>query len=297
VLHSPPRDMPEISGVLARVDHPCHVQRRGLPARRDDSMRTIVNREYVKKKKRTARIAALLGFVLLGSTFFLAFNPQYMLMAYAILFTGFIVFNFGMQQLGKWSRNPRNDEALDRLLGGLTESKFTMIHYTKVGKRVIEHLLVHPGGVSALTVRELPGTVTYDGKRWRKRGAGITRFFSMSGPQLGNPTFDMDADVAALEVYLAEKNIGVDIYPAIVFINDRVDLDVADEIETPVMRGDVLDGFIRQIDADTEFRPADRDALVAALTADPGFDKTESRPTKRPVKVKARPNKKKGKEA
>ena len=251
-------------------------------------MRIVRNTQYVKKKRKIARGAALAGFLMLASTFFLAFNPDYLLIAYAILFTGFIVFNFGMQQLGMWSRKPRNDEALDHVLGGLPENKYTLIHFARAGKRVVNHLLVHPGGVLVLVTRELPGRVRYDGKRWRKTGVGITRFFAMSGPQLGSPSMDVESDVAALEAYLREKQVEVDIYPAVVFLNDRVDLEVDEAVELPIMTSDVLPAFIRELEADQAFKPADRDALIAMLTSDPGFDKVEARPTKRPVKVKAR---------
>jgi hypothetical protein len=251
-------------------------------------MRIYRNTAYVKKKKKIARAASLFGFLLLGSTFFLAFQPKYMVIAYAILFTGFIIFNFGMQQLGLWSRRPRNDEAIDYVLGGLPEAKYTMIHFSRAGKRVIGHLLVHPGGLLAIITRELPGKVTYNGKRWRKTGVGVTRFFSMSGPQLGNPTMDVDADVAALEAFFREKNIAVDIYPAIVFLNDRAELDIDDSVEMPIMMADVLPAFVRELEPDAAFSNADRDALIALLTSEPGFEKPVVRPTRRPVKVKAR---------
>jgi len=251
-------------------------------------MRVYRNTAYVKKKKKIARAASLVGFLLLGSTFFLAFQPKFMVIAYAILFTGFIVFNFGMQQLGMWSRKPRNDEALDNVLGGLPEAKYTMIHFSRSGKRVVDHLLVHPGGLLAIIARELPGKVTYNGKRWRKTGVGVTRFFAMSGPQLGNPTMDSDADVAGLEAFLRERNIAVDIYPAIVFLNSRAELDIDESVELPIMMADVLPAFVRELEPDAAFKTADRDALVALLTAEPGFEKPEVRPTKRPVKVKAR---------
>lgn len=251
-------------------------------------MRIVRNSQYVAKKRKIARLAALAGFLMLGSTFFLAFNPDFLLIAYAILFTGFIVFNFGMQQLGMWSRKPRNDQALDHVLGGLPESKYTMIHFTRAGKRVVNHLLVHPGGVLVIVSRELPGKVRFDGKRWRKTGVGITRFFAMSGPQLGSPSMDVESEVTALENFLREKQVEVDIYPAVVFLNDRVELEIDESVELPVMTADVLPAFIREMEPDASFKPADRDALVAMLTSDPGFDKIEARPTKRPVKVKAR---------
>ena len=56
-------------------------------------MRIVKNTGYISKRKRIARVAALIGFLLLGSTFLLIFKPNLILIAYAILFSGFIVFN------------------------------------------------------------------------------------------------------------------------------------------------------------------------------------------------------------
>ncbi len=75
-------------------------------------MRIIRNVEYVRRRKRIARLASLIGFLLLGSTFLLIFKPDYVLPAYAILFTGFIVFNFGMQQLGNGAARPETTKFL-----------------------------------------------------------------------------------------------------------------------------------------------------------------------------------------
>jgi hypothetical protein len=250
-------------------------------------MRIIRNVEYVRRRKRIARIASLIGFLLLGSTFLLIFKPDFILMAYAILFTGFIVFNFGMQQLGKWSRSPRNDEALDVRLKSLPDAKYTMIHYAKLGKQVVEHVLVTPGGLLVLTAREIAGNVYVKDKRYRKTGGGFTRFFAMSGPQLGNPTADLERDVDAVETLLSEKEMDVDIYGAIVFLNDRAEIE-ADEPAYPVMKSDVLVPFINAMEPDIAFKQADRDAVIAALASGAGFAIEETKATRRPVRVKRR---------
>lgn len=250
-------------------------------------MRIVRNTEFIGKRKRIARISALVGFLLLASTFLLIFQPDLILIAYAILFAGFIVFNFGMQQLGKWSRNPRNDEVLDARLKGLPDAKYTLIHYAQIGKRVVEHLLVHPGGLLVLTSRELPGTVSVKDRRWRKRGVGFMRFFAMSGPQLGNPTADLEADVDALDAFTAERGIEVDIYGAVVFLNERVEIE-AEEPAYPVLRADLLTPFVNAIEPDPDFTNQSRDALIKALAEQSGAEIEVVKPTRRPVKVKRR---------
>src|SRR5688572_20306923 len=135
-------------------------------------MRIIRDIGYVKKKRRIGRIAALVGFLMLGSAFWLATvsGPDGVLLAYVPLLAGTLAFHFGMQQIAKWSRTPRNDQILDSQLRSLGD-KYTLIHYANTGKRVIEHLLLHPGGIETFTARELAGTVAYQNGRWRKKGA------------------------------------------------------------------------------------------------------------------------------
>jgi hypothetical protein len=250
-------------------------------------MRILRNSEYVQKKKRIARIAALVGFLLLASTFLLIFQPDYVLPAYAILFTGFLTFNFGMQQLGKWSRSPRNDELLDVKLKSLPDAKYSLVHFAQIGKRAVEHVLVGPGGLLVLITRELPGSVSVDGRRWKKKGVGLMRMFSMSGPQLGNPTADIEADVAALDQFTTELGLDIDIYGAVVFLNERVELDISNP-EYPTLRSEQLLPFINQIEPDPTFTAQARDTLLAALALKAEAEVETTKPTRRPVKVKRR---------
>lgn len=255
-------------------------------------MRIVRNTDYVQRRKRLARLSAFGGFLLLVSTFFLAFRPQLILVAYALLLVGFVIFNFGMQQLGKWSRNPRNDAILDARLQPSGESKgttlsdrYVLIHYGQVGKRVVEHLLVYPGGVLVLTAKELPGLVYGRGNRWRKKGGGLTRFFAFSGPQLGNPSLETDQSVAAVEGLLEAEELQVDVGGAIVFVNPQVELDI-EEPDFPCLRGDELLIFLRSLEEDTSITNADRERLVALLGGGAAEETQVS--TRRPVKVKRR---------
>src|SRR4051794_14153732 len=134
-------------------------------------MRIVRDTGYIKRRKRIARGAAVGGFVLLGSTFLVAFKQSLILYAYMMLFLGFLLFNYGMQQMGKWNRNPRNDGLLDNKIQTLSD-RYTVIHYAKVDKQTVEHMLVYPGGILVLTARELPGVVFGRGTKWRKRGVG-----------------------------------------------------------------------------------------------------------------------------
>jgi hypothetical protein len=258
-----------------------------------DLMRIVRNIGHVKRRKRIARLSALFGFVFLASTFPLVFlfsqSSNLVAAAYVLLFAGFILFNMGMQQLGRWSntaRHPRNDLALDMTLKELSD-KYVLIHYARLGKEVVEHILLHQGGVLVLTVKDYPGKVIARGNRWRRRGVGLTRLFGMSGPQLGNPALETERALEAVEKTLEEGQLQVDIYAVIVFVSSTVELDV-EEPTHDVIRLDELPGYVRSLETDPTITTADRDRLAELLGRGEELEVPEARRTRRPVKVKRR---------
>ncbi len=252
-------------------------------------MRIVRNVGYVKRRKRVAKWSALLGLTLLIAVFVLALNPRYLLFAYAMLFGGFILFNSGMQQVGKWNRSPRNDVALDSRLSGFSD-KYALIHYAQLGKRTVEHMLLHPGGVLVLTAREVPGRIVVRKGRWRKKGVGLARLFGMSGPQLGNPAYETAQSIAAVEQHLAANQLQVDVSGVVVFVSPLVDLDVKDPAY-PVLKIDELADFIRELPEDASLRQSEREALLAALARGEQLEVSGQRKNRRPVKSR-RPVKK-----
>ena len=226
---------------------------------------------------------------MLGSTFLLIFYPTQIIVAYGLLLIGFVSFNFGMQQLGKWSntpRHPRNDLAIDDRLQTLSD-KYAILHYMRFGKKVVEHLLVYPGGLVVLTARDVPGTIVANGNKWRKKGSGALRLFGMSGPQLGNPSFENDEAVALVAQKLKDAQLEYDVSGAIVFTAPNADLDTDEAEHDAVLVSDLAD-YIRRIEVDPAFKNSERDALVELLTDGEELERTERTSTRRPVRVKRR---------
>ncbi len=250
-------------------------------------MRVVRDVGYIKRKKRLATLSALAGVALLGSAFWLATagNPNAVLIAYAPLLAGTLVFHFGMQQVAKWNRSPRNDEALDAVLKGLGD-RYGLVHYATLGKHVVEHALVHPGGILTLTVRDTPGTVEFRNGRWRKTGGGFSRLFGLGGPQLGNPTAEASADVAAVEAETEAANQAVDVDAAIVFLSPNVQLEV-EEPDFPVTNADGLLELIRTLPVDPSLTANDRKALVDLLATGEHVEQQQPTTRRRPVKRRA----------
>ncbi|CAA9574655.1 MAG: hypothetical protein AVDCRST_MAG49-4043 [uncultured Thermomicrobiales bacterium] len=249
-------------------------------------MRIVRNVGHVKRRKRVARWMALLGFVLLAGIFVLVLLfPGQVLVAWAVMLIGFFVFNIGMQQVGKWNRPVRNDQVIDHKLDKLSDA-YTAIHYAPIGKKVIEHLIVYPGGVLVLTARELSDDVFVKGRRWRKRGVGLRRLFGISGPQLGNPSLETDQAIAAVEGLLAEKQLAVEVGGAVVFTDPRVDVE-ADKPEYPVLLAEELPEFVRTLPPDPSIRPADRQRIVDVLSLGEELETNAPKARRRPVRRKA----------
>lgn len=253
-------------------------------------MRIVRNVGHIGQKKRIARLSALFGFLMLASTFGLVFFPDYVAYAYVFLILGFILFNYGMQQLGKWANTPRHvrdDLALDAALKEMPD-KYVMMHYVRVGKKAVEHLLICPAGVVVIATRDLLGQVSVDGKRWRKKGGGLSRFFMFSGPQLGSPSADLDRDIKLVIDELEKNQLEVDVFGAVVFTGSPVELDATDP-EYPTMKTNHLAEFVRGLAPDLTFKPNERDALVALFGGGlPAVEESKLVSVRRPVKVKRR---------
>ena len=248
-------------------------------------MKVIRHEAYVAKRKRNSKWIALLGFLMLTGTLFLALLPNLLLPSYLLMLFGFVLFNIGMQQVGRWSRNPRNDQVLDHQLKSLPD-RFSLVHYAPVGKKRIEHILVHPGGAMILTVKELDGVIEEKRSRWRRKGSGLRRFLSFSGPQLGNPSIETEAAVGSLETFLTSMQFEVDVEAAVVFIHPNAELNI-EEPDFPVLHGDELASFLTGLPVEDELTSKDRERLVELFKGGEIVEAPAARTRRRPVKRRA----------
>lgn len=246
-------------------------------------MRIVRHNGYINSRKRRARWIAFLGFLILTSTLWIALNPAMLLPAYVAMFAGFIIFNMGMQQVGKWSRNPRNDQFLDALLRDRLSDRYALLHFPPVGKRKAEHILLHPGGLLVITLREMDGRIMERGARWTRKGLGLRRLFSFSGPQLGSPSLDTEQAVKEAEAYLAEQQMEFDVNGAIVFFHPEVELDIEDPLY-PVLHGDELIEFIKDLEPDPTITQAEQQAILEPLSEGEDVELPKAQTRRRPVR-------------
>lgn len=248
-------------------------------------MRILRHSSYIEARKRRAKLMALAGFVALTGTLFLALLPNFLLPSYIAMLGGFVLFNLGMQQIGKWTRNPRNDQILDHQMKSLPD-RYSLIHYAPVGKQRVEHIVVHPGGLLVITAKEIDGQIDVKANRWRRRSSGLRRFFTFSGPQLGNPGVETDVAVGALEQFLAEEQLEVDVEGCVVFLHPQTELHV-EQPEFPILHADELPEFISNLPADPTFTTQERERVIELLGGGEISEAKAAPVRRRPVRRRA----------
>lgn len=255
-------------------------------------MRVVRNIGYVNKQRKVGKISAILGFLMLLGSFPAAFilnqNPNFVFLTYGILVLGFILFNRGMRALGRWTNSPRHQREDLALDGALTNfgDRYTMVHYGQPEKDVLDHVLVHPAGLLVVTARDFPNDAKVTGSTWRKSGAIFGRLFQFGGPQLGNPTADTLRTQANLAKVLAANEMTYDIQGVIAFTAPTATVEAIDP-DVPVVAVEDLGDFVRQLGGDLPaMKPAERDAVVAAIGVGAELEAPVAPKTRRPVKVK-----------
>jgi len=248
-------------------------------------MRVVRNIGYIKRRRRTAKLMVLGGMLLLGGSWLLTLlYPTLFFVALAGLVFGFFFFNGGMQQIAKWSRNPRSDVVIDEELRHLND-RYTLIHYPDLPGRRPEHILILPTGMIVLTTRAMIGRMSVKGRIWRKLGNPLGRFFTLSTPQLGNPTIESEEQVKALHDFLEAENLPSrdTIEGIVVFVAENVEVDI-NEPTLPVLHVTELTEHIRSKTGDVTIGGKDREELIVGLSRGEAIESnaiTSARPKKR----------------
>lgn len=253
-------------------------------------MRIVRHSNYIKKEKRKSKLLAFFGFLVLTSAMFLAMLPNALLIAYVAMIGGFIMFNIGMQGIGRWTRNPRNDQIMDARMKGLSD-QVTLVHFAtieddKQRKKVVDHLVVYNGGLLILNAKEVDGKIRQKRASWSKQGGIIRKMFSFSGPQLGNPSFENDRLVPLVEQWLAKNQLELDVKAASVFLHPKVDLDII-EPDYPVLHGEEVEEFMRDLPVDESFTQDEKSRILEMLSSGQGIETPEvQRASRRPRPVR-----------
>jgi hypothetical protein len=198
-------------------------------------MQIITNDKLVRRNRAIARYSSIVGLIVLIGGMIVSFSkPEMVIVSFAALILGFLLSQVGMYFTNRWGREPRPDQFLNQGLKGL-DNKYTLYHYTSP----VPHLLVGPAGIWILMPKNQRGVITYEKGRWRQKGGGFLqsylRLFAQEG--IGRPDLEIASEIDSLETYLKKNLPDVDSLPiqaALVFTNEKVDLQIGDDVEVPV---------------------------------------------------------------
>jgi hypothetical protein len=210
-------------------------------------MNVITNQSLIRRNARIAQFAGLAGLaVLLGGMYFLFAQPEQFAIIWVMVLLGFILSQVGIYFTNRWGRRPRPDERLNQALKGL-DHNYTLYHYSSP----VSHLLVGPAGVWVLIPRYQRGTITYEKGRWRQKGGGIglayMKFFGQEG--LGRPDLEINAEMDSVEKFLKNHMPKEEVPPvqaALVFTNEKANLQDVDDAPTPTLQPKKLKEYIRK---------------------------------------------------
>ncbi len=201
-------------------------------------MRVETNQKLVDRNRQIAQTLVFFSFAFLIGIFFLAnlplFSPQtqidmtlYSILPWLILPLGFIPTLISARMTNLWIRRPRPELVIREGLKGLS-NKSVLYNYFHFPSR---HVLICPQGVFAIVTRYQDGNFSVNGDQWKTNIPLFSRLLRvMRSEQIGNPTNDAITAAAHVKKLIAPIAPDVEVQPLIVFVNPRVQLEIADPV-------------------------------------------------------------------
>lgn len=217
-------------------------------------MRLTTNDKLIERQSKIARYCTFGGLGILLASLVTSFTNNFpIVVAYALLILGFGLAYVGSILANKWIKEPRADTALARALKGF-DNKFHLYNYLLP----VNHVLLGPNGVTVLRVKSNDGKITCRSDKWKGSMRWSRLFGGMGQEALGNPTIDVNEDIAKIKKLLADHMADVALVPIdgyIVFTDPKADIAI-EECSYPVVRVDDLKETIRKNKRGAPMTPA-----------------------------------------
>jgi len=227
-------------------------------------MQTVTNTKLVEQGKRFGKITSFAGLAALIGSMVIAFVAKQILITYGLLILGFILSNVGIYLANRWAREPRADQALDKVLRGF-DDQYWLINY----HLPVSHVLLMPTGLAHFVVKAQTGEISNNGDRWHHRLTigRILRFLVDEG--LGNPTREAQREAGVLQQFV-NKHVpegNVPIYSFVVFTapEEKVKLHVTNPA-VPVLQLGSLKERIRKLGKGKPLPAEVQRQLLAAIS-------------------------------
>jgi hypothetical protein len=189
-------------------------------------MQVVANQQLVKNRVRLGlgfHITALLVFaggVILSTQ--IDATRELPWESWVAILGGLVLYSLGQSQLRRWGPRNRQEEQLGQAIRSL-DDRYKL--YAFISSSLPDYILVSPGGVHVLIVRQDGGQVSCVRDQWK---LSANRLLSLFGPGIGNPSADAAKQLQKLRTLLAERGLGQDVPTSsvIVFTNPKAQLRV-----------------------------------------------------------------------
>ncbi|MEA3310375.1 MAG: nuclease-related domain-containing protein [Chloroflexota bacterium] len=206
-------------------------------------MKIVANESYIEKRIKMGEFLPLASLGLLGGSLALTyFKPEWTMVTMVMVLLGFFASIAGSYYVNRFNGNTPMFKEIPKLLKGLSD-EYALLMY----KLPAPFVLVGPGGLTAIKVKNQSGDIGFHEGRWHH--AQRMKFLRQFGGEesLGKPDEQAFTLAQDLEEYLAQRlpdDVTVPVQGIALFINPAAQLDTA-ESPVPVLWSKELKGWLR----------------------------------------------------
>lgn len=228
-------------------------------------MENVTNTRLVENRGTWGKRLTWGGMLVLFGSLFLSFREDTMALSPVLMLAGFLITNVGMNYFNRYVRPPLPQDLLDRATKGL-DNRYRLYNY--MGP--VEHVLLTPSGVLAITVRRMGGYITCKGDKWYTKTSFLSRIRIFAEDQLGSPSVELRRDVGEVQKLLearlpaVEGEKPVPVGGLVFFGHSATELNLENPT-VPVVTIKQIKDYLRKQAAGSHLSPATYEAVATAL--------------------------------
>lgn len=228
-------------------------------------MQSTSNKRLLESRGKIGKRVTWAGLIILFGSILLPFSEELLPWSWPVMLGGFLITNIGMYYFNRYVRPPLFHTLLEEALKGL-DNRYRLFNFMTP----VDHVLITPTGVMAITVRRMGGAISCVGDKWSTKTSLISRLRLFAEDQLGNPSADLRQDVSRLQALLESKlpddenEKPVPIGGVVYFANSEAVLNL-DQPSVPVVTSKNLGDYLKRLAAGDKLTPARLEAISAVL--------------------------------
>jgi hypothetical protein len=228
-------------------------------------MQIVTNTKLVESRGKLGKRLPWIGLFGVFGAVFMVLRPELELWSLPVMILGFVLTNVGMFYFNRYVRPPLPHDVLEKELKGL-DNRYRLFNF--LGP--VDHVLITPTGVLAITVRRMGGDIRCTGEKWSMKTGLLDKLRFFSEDQLGNPSYDLRRDVSKVQKLMeaglpdAQGEKPVPIGGFVFFSSPDVNLSLED-ISVRVLNTKNMKDYLRKLATGERISPARAEAIAKVL--------------------------------